>query len=198
MALHDYFPGIVRPPPARFVTEAGQPVHGMLAEFDGPAGVYHAAEKVRDAGYSRWDVHTPFPIHGIEDAMGVRRTILPVIMALGAFTGVFGALLMQWWMTSVDFPLVVQGKPYDAWEPWTPVTFELGVLLSAFTALISMLALNGLPRYHHPLFHKDRFLRSGQDRFFICVEASDPKFDPHRTRRLRESAGALDIDLVEE
>jgi hypothetical protein len=197
MALHDYFP-FVRGPAPRFVTEGGAAVHGVLAEFETPGAVYAAAEKVRDAGYTRWDVHTPFPIHGIEGAMGIKRTILPVIIAFGAFTGVGGALLMQWWMGAIDYPLTVQGKPYGAWEPWVPITFELGVLLAAFSALLGMMALNGLPRHHHPLLARERFLRSGQDRFFICIEASDPKFDPQRARDLLRSAGGSHIDLVEE
>ncbi len=197
MALSDYFPWIPRPP-ARFVTESGDEVHGVMAEFDTPAAVYHAAEKVRDAGYKKWDVHTPFPIHGMEDAMGVRPTVLPLMVAAGAFTGVGLAYLMQWWMTSVDFPIVVQGKPYDGWQPFVPITFELGVLFSAFTTLIGMLALNGLPRWNHPLFKKDRFLKVSDDRFVICIEATDPQFEPRRTRDLLEKAGGRHIDLVEE
>jgi hypothetical protein len=197
MAIFDYFPFLKRPP-ARFITESGAEVHGVLAEFETPAQVYQAAEKVRDAGYSKWDVYSPFPIHGIEDAMGVKRTILPVIVACGAFTGTALAFLMQWWMTARNYPLVVQGKPTWAWEPFTPILFELSVLLAAFTTLGAMLALNGLPRFHHPLFKKDRFLRMSQDRFGIAIEASDGKFDPASTRRLLESAGARSIELVEE
>jgi hypothetical protein len=197
MALSDYFTFVPRPP-AKFVTESGAEVHGVMAEFETSAAVYHAAEVVRDAGYQKWDVHTPFPIHGIEDAMGVKPTILPVLVAVGAFTGVGLAYLMQWWMTAVDFKVVVQGKPYDAWQPFVPITFELGVLFSAFTALIAMLALNGLPRWNHPLFGKDRFLKVSDDRFFICIEAGDAKFDPRRTRDLLQQAGGKHIDLVEE
>jgi hypothetical protein len=167
---HDYFPFIPRPP-ARFITEAGAEVHGVLAEFETPAQVYSAAEKIRDAGYSRWDVYSPFPIHGIEDAMGMKRTILPLIVAVGAFTGTSLAYLMQWWMSARDYPLVVQGKPPWSWEPFTPIVFELSVLLAAFTTLGAMLALNGLPRFNHPLFKKDRFLRMSQDRFGIAIEA---------------------------
>lgn len=197
MALSDYFPWIPRPP-ARFVTESGEEVHGVMAEFETSAAVYHAAEKVRDAGYKKWDVHSPFPIHGMEDAMGIRPTILPVIVAIGAFTGVGLAYLMQWWMTAVDFKIVVQGKPYDGWQPFVPITFELGVLFSAFTALIGMLALNGLPRFNHPLLRKERFLKVSDDRFVICIEANDPQFDPRRTRDLLEKAGGRHIELVEE
>jgi hypothetical protein len=196
MSVYDYFPFLKRPAP-RFVTESGAEVYGVMAEFHTPAEVYHAAEKVRDAGYSKWDVYAPFPIHGIEDAMGMRRTILPVIVAVGAFTGAGLAYLMQWWMTASDYPLVVQGKPPYAWEPFTPIVFELGVLLAAFTALGSMLALNGLPRFHHPLFAKDRFLRCSQDRFCIAIEAADGKFNPEATRRLLQSSGAHAVELVE-
>jgi hypothetical protein len=185
--------------PARvYVTEAGEPIHGIMAEFATPADLYHAAEAVRDAGYSKWDTFTPFPIHGMEDAMGVRRTVLPGIVAVMAFTGVGLAYLMQWWMTRVDYPLVVQGKPYDSWEPFVPITFELGILFAAFTSLIGMLAMNGLPRWHHPLMKKERFLSSSEDRFFVCVEAGDDKFDPEKTRALLEEAGATSIELVEE
>lgn len=197
MAVSDYLPFVPRPP-ARFVTEAGAEVHGVMAEFQTAAAVYHAAEMVRDAGYQQWDVHTPFPIHGMEDAMGVRPTGLPILVAIGAFTGVGLALLMQWWMTAVDYPLVVQGKPYEGWQPFVPITFELGVLLSAFAALIAMLALNGLPRWNHPLLKKDRFLKVSDDRFVICIEATDPKFEPRQTRDLLSRAGGTHIDLVEE
>ncbi len=194
-AIH-YFPFLPRPAP-RFITEGGAEVHGVLAEFEHVQTVYHAAEEVRDAGYSVWDVHSPFPIHGIEGAMGMKRTILPVFVAIAAFTGIGAALAMQYWM-NLDYPLVVQGKPYDAWEPFMPITFELGVLFSAFGALISMLALNGLPRFHHPLFAHERFLRSSQDRFFIVIEASDPKFDPAQTRAMLDKLGATAIELVAE
>jgi hypothetical protein len=197
MAIYDYFPFIPRPAP-KYVTEAGDEVYGVLAEYLTPAEVYHAAEQVRDAGYRKWDVYAPFPIHGIEDAMGAERTKLPLLVACGAFTGTGLALLMQWWMTAVNYPLVVQGKPYDAWEPFVPIMFEISVLLAAFTTLIAMLALNGLPRWYHPLFKKDRFLRVSQDRFVIAIEAADPRFDPQATRKLLSDSGAKTIELVEE
>jgi hypothetical protein len=197
LGAHHYFP-IIPAPTARFVTERRLPLHGILAEYDTPQAVYHAAERVRDAGFKVWDVHSPFPIHGIEDAMGMQKTKLPLLIATGAFVGVGGALLMQWWMGAVDYPLVVQGKPYGAWEPWVPVTFELGVLCAAFAAILGMLSFNGLPRHHHPLFSKERFLRSSQDRFFIIVEAADPSFNPQRVRTLLESTHPVHIDLVED
>lgn len=185
-----------------YVTESNEPIHGIMAEFDTPADLYHAAEKVRDAGYRHWDTHTPFPIHGMEDAMGISRTKLPVLVAAGGFTGATLGYLMQWWM-SHDYKLVVQGKPWGhlfegGWEPFIPIVFELGILLSAFTAIIGMLAMNGLPRWHHPLLKKSRFLRASQDKFFVAIEACDPNFDPEKTRALLEKAGARAIELVEE
>ncbi len=196
MAVYDYFPFLPRPA-ARFVTEKGIEVHGVLAEFDTPAEVYHAAEVVRDAGFTKWDVHSPFPIHGMEDAMGVGKTKLPIIVAAGAFTGTFLAWLMQYWMSAVDYPLVVQGKPPGAWEAFVPIMFEISVLLAAFTTLFTMLAMNGLPRFYHPLFKKDRFLRMSQDKFGIAIEAADPRFDPAQVRKLLADAGAKHIELVE-
>ena len=153
---------------------------------------------IRDAGYKVWDVHAPFPIHGIEDAMGVRRTILPFLIGGGAITGVVAALAMQYFMNAIDYQFVVQGKDYWAWEPYIPITFELGVLLSAFAALFGMLMLNGLPRWTHPLFSSERFLETSQGRFMIVVEADDPSFDPDETRRLLEQTGGTGIALIED
>jgi hypothetical protein len=181
-----------------YTTESGEPVHGVLAEFETPAAVYHAAEMVRDAGYRRWDVHSPFPIHGIERAMGIKMTKLPLLVAAGGFTGAFLGWLMQWWMSGVDYQLVVQGKPYGAWEPFMPIIFESGVLFAAFAAVFGMLAMNGLPRWHHPLFKSERFLSTSDDRFFLCIEAGDEQFEPERVRELLESAGAVGVELVEE
>lgn len=195
--LSNYCPWIKRPAP-RFITESGAEVHGVLAEYETPAAVYHAAETIRDQGYTKWDVHAPFPIHGIDEAMGVKRTKLPLVMASCAFTGVGAALLMQWFMNYWDYPLVVQGKSVNAWEPFVPVTFEVGVLSAAFAAILSMLMMNGLPRWNHPLFKHDRFLRVSDDRFFICIEAEDPKFDPANVRDVLQSTGATHIELVEE
>ncbi|MDX9911037.1 MAG: DUF3341 domain-containing protein [Phycisphaerales bacterium] len=181
-----------------YTTPDGRTVHGVIAEFSDVPTVYHAAESVRDAGFKKWDVFSPFPIHGIEHAMGFKRTILPFIVAGAAFTGVLSAVLLQWFTGAFDYPLVVQGKPYGAWQPWLPVTFELGVLFSAFASLLGMLALNGLPRWHHPLMTKDRFLAVTDDKFIICIEARDEQFEPRRVREILERAGASHIELVEE
>lgn len=197
MRLSDYIPWM-RPEEPKFVTEDGDAVYGMMAEFDTAAGIYHGAEKVRDAGYAKWDAYSPFPIHGMEEAMGVKRTMLPLVVAFVGFGGVGGALALQWWTNYTDYPLVVQGKPFNAWEPFTPVMFELGVLCAAITCLVAMLMMNGLPQWYQPLLKKDRFLKTSDDRFVICIEAADPKFDPVGTRRLLEEAGGTHIDLVQE
>jgi hypothetical protein len=196
MAVHDYFPFLKRPP-AKYVTPEGAEVFGVLAIYNTPYDVYHAAEKVRDAGYARWDVHAPFPIHGIESAMGMRRTRLPLIVGLMAFTGTALAYLMQYWMSG-DYPLLVQGKPPDAWQPYVPIMFEISILLAAFTAIFAMLGVNGLPKFYHPLLKKESFLRITQDAFAISIEANDPNFDPLKTKELLESTGARSIELVEE
>lgn len=193
--IADYIPFLKRKP-GRYVTPGGKEVHAVLAEFKTPAEVYHAAEKVRDAGYKRWDVHTPFPIHGLEGAMGIQRTILPLISGSIGLGGAAVGLVLQWWITR-DYPIVVQGKPFVAWEPFTPVTFELGILHCAFATLIGMLALNGLPRWHHPIFNSERFLRSSDDRFFIAIDAADAKFEPNSVRTLLQSAGSGHVELVE-
>jgi hypothetical protein len=192
----DYCP-FIRRKPGRFITPTGAEVHGIIAEFSTPAQVYHAAEKVRDAGFTRWDVHTPFPIHGLEEAMGIKKTILPLIAGSVGLGGAAMGFVLQLWITAMDYPIVVQGKPFAAWEPFTPVTFELGILHCAFATLIGMLALNGLPRFNHPLFNSTRFLKSSDDKFFIAIEAADAKFEPGTVKSLLESAGGTGIELVE-
>ena len=188
----------LKPPRPKFVTDSGEPIWGVMGQFDTTVDAYHAAEKMRDAGFQRWDLHTPFPIHGIEEAMGQKRTILPFVIGGGAATGILTAIGMQWWITAIDYPLIVQGKPFDAWEPFTMIIFELGVLFSAFSALLGMMALNGLPRWNHPLFRKDRFLDSSDDKFFVVVEAGDPSFNPDQTSRFLREIGATAVEIVED
>ncbi|MCW5765879.1 MAG: DUF3341 domain-containing protein [Phycisphaeraceae bacterium] len=179
-------------------TERGAKVYGVLAEFPNPGVVSHAAERVRDAGYSRWDVYSPFPIHGIDDAMGLPATKLPLVVAFVGLTGACLGFIFQYWVSTEGYATVVQGKPAGAWQAFIPVTFEIGVLFTAFTALLGMLAFNGLPRWHHPLMTRERFLGVGDDKFFIAIEADDPRFDPEPTRALLVAAGATSVELVEE
>jgi hypothetical protein len=178
--------------------QAGARLWGVMAEFADPAALSHAAEAVRSAGYRRWDVYSPFPVHGMDEAMGVGPSRVTFIMGTMAATGCATALLMQWWMGQVNYPIVTAGKPLFSWEAATPITFELSVLFSAFGAVFGMLILNLLPRWNHPLFDKPRFLRVSDDRFVLCIEAADPRFDEAEARRLLEGLGGQNIERVEE
>jgi hypothetical protein len=183
-----------------YTTESGAVVFGMLAQFENSGALSAAARRVRDAGYQRWDTHSPFPIHEMEESMGIAgRAVSPMAYVIGAaaLTGAVGGFLMQWWINT-DYFIVTQGKPTSgAWEPFIPITFELGILFTAFASIIGMLAFNGLPRHHHPLFTSERFLSCSDDAFFLSIEAADASFDPESTRRLLAEAGATHIELVE-
>ncbi|MGQ0626710.1 MAG: DUF3341 domain-containing protein [Phycisphaerales bacterium] len=185
-------------PTTHFKTESGKDVYGLIAEFKDPAAISHAAEKVRDAGYRKWDVYSPFPIHGMEEAMGLPASKLPLVVAAVGLTMACVGFGFQYFVSGVDYPLVHQGKPPEAWQTLVPVTFEIGVLFTAFASLIGMMAFNALPRWHHPLMCKERFLRTSDDRFIIAIEAKDPKFDPAATRAMLDSAGAIAVEIVEE
>ncbi len=171
-------------------------LHALLIEFDDAEQLVRSCEKVRDAGYRRWDAFTPFPIHGMDRAMGIRGTRLPWIVLGGGITGLGLALLMQWWMNAVDYPFMISGKPFFGLPAAIPVTFELTVLFSALTTFFAMWGLNGMPRLYHPLFTSERFLRVTNDRFFIAIEADDPKFSAQGTRELADSFGAIAVEEV--
>lgn len=171
---------------------------GVLAEFSGPGALMHACEKVRDAGYRKWDAYAPFPVHGLNEAMGLPPSRVSFVVGFGALAGVATALGLQYWTGVLAYPMVVQGKPFDAWEPWTPVTFELGVLFASFGAILGMLTLNGLPRWNHPLFANERFLGVSDDKFMVAIQAKDTRYDDNATRRLLEQAGATAVEFVEE
>ncbi|MGD0674227.1 MAG: DUF3341 domain-containing protein [Polyangiaceae bacterium] len=179
------------------------PSHGapavVLAEFESARGVLHAAERVRDAGYERWDTHTPFPVHGMDRAMGLKDSPLGWIVLAFALTGLSGAFVMMHWMNGIDYPTIVGDKPAGA--PGTvpsmvPIMFELTILLSAFGAVLGMFGLNRLPRHHHPIFASERFRRASDDGFFISIEADDPKFDVDRARALLEGAHATHVEVI--
>jgi hypothetical protein len=173
------------------------PHYGILAEFATPTDLYHACERVRDEGFTRWDAHTPFPVHGLEKAMGIRRSPLPWIVLVAGLTGAIGGFGLQWWVHASAYPLVISGKPYFSWPAFIPITFELGVLFAAFGAVIGMLALNRLPMHNHPLFQSKVFERVTDDAFFISIESWDPRFDPSATGKLLQSLGARSVELLE-
>jgi len=173
------------------------PYYGVLAEFATPAELYQACQRVRDAGFTRWDAHTPFPMHGIEGAMGLRRSPLPWIVLGAGLTGASLGFGLQAWVHTSAYPLVISGKPFFSWPAFIPITFELGVLFAALGAVLGMLGLNRLPMHYHPLFKSSVFDRVTDDAFFISIESWDPRFDPSATRTLLESLGARSVDLLE-
>ncbi|WP_428938469.1 DUF3341 domain-containing protein [Fontivita pretiosa] len=179
-------------PPRDFV------LAGMLAEFADVDSVMQAARYLRDAGFDRWDVHTPFPVHGMDEAMGIRPTILPWLVLGGGLTGVVGGLALQWFTNAFDYPFFISGKPLLSVPAWVPVTFELGVLLAALTAVFGMLGLNRLPHLYNPLFRSRRFRRVTNDRFFVVIDASDPNFDRDQTEQMLLNLGATAVEWIEE
>ena len=171
--------------------------YGILAEFDSAAAILHAAEKVRDAGYSRWDVFTPFPIHGMDRVMGLKNSLVgwvSLFMAAGAFFSVVGLI---WFTNAFDYPLLVGGKPMFS----VPMTFVpayiMMILGGAVGALLGMFAFNELPRFHHPLFNSERFALVSRDKFSLLIGSTDPKFSETETRKLLESIGGAHIEIIE-
>jgi molybdopterin-containing oxidoreductase family membrane subunit len=173
------------------------PHYGILAEFATPAELYQACERVRDAGFTRWDAHSPFPVHGLSKAMGLRRSTLPWIVLVMALTGAALGFILQWWVHTTAYPLVISGKPFFTWPAFIPVTFEVSVLFGALGAVFGMLGLNRLPMHHHPLFKSKVFERASDDAFFISIESWDPRFDPADTAALLKSLGARSVELLE-
>ncbi|MBN1447678.1 MAG: DUF3341 domain-containing protein [Bacteroidetes bacterium] len=170
---------------------------GISGLFHDPDAVLKAAAELRRAGYRRFDFHTPYPLHGLDDAMGVERTILPWISLAGGVIGAAVALHLQWWTGAVDYPLIIGGKPLFALPPSIPITFELTVLLCAIATVVGMFALNGLPRWYSRWQNDDHFLRSTDDAFVVTVDAEDGHYHPEKTRVLLESLGAEHVRIVE-
>ena len=175
-------------------------VYGYLAEFESASKLYKAAEKVRDAGFEKWDCHSSYPIHGLDDAMGIKRSILPYFVFFGGLTGFLTAIALAY-ITQVEiYPTVVQGKPANIFTvpAFFPIMFELTVLFSGFTTLFGLLGLMQLPRLNHPLFASKQFARATDDGFFISIEARDPKFSAEGTKALLDEIGGANIELVED
>ncbi len=168
----------------------------VLAAFENPAALLAAARRVRDAGYSKFDCHSPFPIHGMDQAMGLKRSPLGYIVGATAFVALGLVTLALWWMTSVDYPLVISGKPFFSYQAYTPIAFALTILFSAFAAFFGMFYLNRLPQPHHPLFYSEQFARVTDDGFMVSIESSDPKFSPEQSRAFLEEIGGSEVEVV--
>ncbi|MBM4006915.1 MAG: DUF3341 domain-containing protein [Planctomycetes bacterium] len=195
-------------PPASAQSAPRPKIHGVLAEFHDPASLLHAAEKVREAGYRWWDCHTPFPVHGLDKAMGIQRTILPLLVFGAGLTGTTVGFILQaftnatsisvWalvWVTG--YPFLISGKPLISLPAFIPVMFELTILLAATSCVGLMLLLNGLPWLSHPLLANKRFLRATDDRFFIVIQSRDPRFFRSRTEDFLKGLGAKAVEAVE-
>jgi hypothetical protein len=171
--------------------------YGVVAEFTSPHDILHAAHEVRSAGFKKLDAYTPFPVHGLDTALGHPGSKIPWIVLMGACFGGGGGLLLQWWTSAVDYPLQIAGKPFFSLPAFVPITFELGVLFSAFAALGGMLLLNKLPRPYHPVFTHTRFTRVTDDTFLLAVEADDPGFDLQEAQQALSAAGGRNIEVLE-
>lgn len=175
-------------------------VYGYLAEFKSASALYKAAEKVRDAGFTKWDCYSSYPIHGLDKAMGLKRSILPYLVFFGGMTGTITAFLLAYTTQVVIYPTVVQGKPTNFFTlpAFFPIMFELTILFSGFTTLFGLLGLMKLPRYNHPLFASKQFERATDDGFFIALEARDPKFSAIGSKEFLAEIGGSSIELIEE
>ena len=172
------------------------PIYGLLAEFDGPTELVDAARRARHEGYRAMDAFSPFPIEELPTALGFRRTGLPLVVLSGGLLGGVGGFLMQYYAMAVAYPLNVGGRPLNSWPAFIPITFELTVLLAGLSAVLGLLALNGLPMPYHPLFNVPRFALATRNRFFLCIEARDPRFERDGTARFLRSLGSQEVSEV--
>jgi hypothetical protein len=172
-------------------------IYGLLAEFEDPEHLLAAARRAIAAGYRRLDAFSPFPVHGLDEAIGFHRNLVAPLVLLAGLVGAASGFSLQYWYHVIDYPLNIGGRPLNSWPAFIPITFELAVLLAAITALLGMLALNGLPKPYHPLFNAPRFALASRDRFFLCIEATDPHFDREATRRFLSELGPREVTEIE-
>jgi Alternative complex III, ActD subunit len=173
------------------------PTYGLMAEFETPTDVVAAARRVHEEGYRRIDAFSPYPIEELSEAIGVHSTKMPMIVLIGGIVGLIAGYLMQYYTHVVDYPLNVGGKPFHSWPQFIPITFETTVLGAALSAVFGMLALNGLPEPYHPVFNTPNFALASRDRFFLLVEARDPKFDREQTAAFLRTLGPREVTDVE-
>jgi len=172
-------------------------LYGLVAEFEDPNTLVAASRRAVQEGYRRLDAYTPFPIEELHEALGIHRTAVPLIVLACGIIGAIGGFGLAYWVSAIAYPLNVGGRPLNSWPAFIPVTFETTVLFAAFGAVFGMLALNRLPRPYHPIFNVPRFALATRDRFFLCIEADDPRFDLDATRRFLESFNPREVTEVE-
>jgi Protein of unknown function (DUF3341) len=174
----------------------GDEIYGLIAEFDDKEKIVEATRHARDEGYRRMDAYTPFPVPELPFLLGRRGTAVPLITLIGGMIWGLGGYFMEWYSMGVDYPVNVGGRPFNSWPNFIPVTFELTVLGAALSAVIAMLALNRLPQPYHPVFDAPNFHRASVDRFFLCIQSDDPKFDLEKTHKFLETLKPLNIAEV--
>jgi hypothetical protein len=171
-------------------------LHGLGAEFPSAGALLHAAQKIQSLGFQRWDVYSPFPIHGMDQAMSFKRSKVSLFSLLGGCTGLTTAFVLIYYTSAINYPLIVQGKPYFALEPSLPIFFELTILLTAFGTILGLLLLTLMPRLHHPVFNWDRFKKVSDDGFFLVLESADPRFDAQASRKLLQEIGGDHVSEI--
>jgi len=174
------------------------PVYGLLAEFVTPEELIDAVRRARVGGYRKMDAYTPFPVEHLSEELGFHSTALPLIVLIGGIIGCAGGYLLQYWISAIDYPLNIGGRPLNSWPAFIPVTFELTILVAALAAVLGMLGLNGLPMPYHPLFNSPRFALASRNRFFLCIESSDPRFDREVTAKFLSELNAKGVSEVAE
>ena len=172
-------------------------MYGLIAEFDNPEALVAAAHRAFAEGFRKMDAYSPFPVEGLAEALGFHRTRVPLIVLSGGILGCLGGFFMQYWLAVIDYPINVGGRPLNSWPSFIPVTFELTILIAALSAFFGVLALNGLPMPYHPVFNVERFELASRNRFFLLIEAADPRFDSAGTRRFLENIGSHGVYEVE-
>jgi len=177
---------------------SGPAVYGLLAEFASAQQLLDAAHRVRAAGYARADAYSPFPIHGLAEALGFREHLVPKFVLAAGITGAAAGYGLEYWTQAIAYPLNIGGRPFFSWVSFIPPAFETTILFAAFTAALSMLALNGLPQPYHPVFNAARFKRASQDAFFLAIEAADPRFDMVKTRDFLQGLHPREVVTLEE
>ena len=173
------------------------PIYGLMAEFDGPERLIAGARTAREAGYTRMDAYSPYPVEGLADALEFKGTKVPLIVLIGGIVGCIGGFAMQYWLAGSYYPINVGGRPLNSWPSFIPITFEVTILVAALSAVLGMLALNGLPQPYHPVFNVPRFALASKDRFFLAIESRDPKFDIEGTRAFLQGLGPKEVSDVE-
>ena len=172
-------------------------LYGLLAEFDSPDAVMSAAEAAYTAGYRKMDAYTPIPVEGLVEAMGKRKTRLPLLVLIGGLTGTSGGYALQYWAMDLSYPLNIGGRPMNSWPVFIPVCFELTILCAALTTVISLFFLNKFPMPYHPVFNVPRFAAASKDGFFLCIESNDKQFELDKTRKFLEKSKPKGIYEVE-